>query len=188
MCVCSLTRGTNILTAATKKKKTKAWLRGKDAPWSISSSVSPNRKHHNHGAVHPRALSAPIPEGQHAVAPLRVHQSGRAPPALFINKVIHKLWDASSVCEVQVVLVMRELKDRDGRWPLTQDPLTLGWVADGSLGPEGRAGLAYHRTTPCARLKWTHQSWNRTRFCWTSGDTVPKWVLCPTEAFAAAAE
>lgn len=45
------------------------------------------------------------------------------------------------MCEVQVVLVMRELKDGDGRWPLTQDPLTLGWVADRTLGPEGRAGL-----------------------------------------------
>lgn len=84
--------------------------------------------HHERGASHPQAHSAPIPEGQHATPRLHMHQSRRDDEHLesFINKVIHKLWDLSSVYEVQVVLATRELKDGGERWPLTQYPLTLG--------------------------------------------------------------
>lgn len=112
-----------------KKKEKKARLRKKRHPLVLQliCLIQPNASQpwcfpsKSTLCPHPRGATRP------ATAPHAPKQKRRrAPRVPFINKVIHKLWALSSVYEVQVVLVTRELKDGGERWPLTQYPLTHG--------------------------------------------------------------
>lgn len=126
----------NILTAATRSQERKKQFRErkKDILWSINNIClqrTSTQTHPYHGAA-----SSADPQGdQHVdMAPLQELLTStvrmEAHWILFINKVIYKWWDLSSVCSLFWSLG-EELKDGGERWTLSLYPLTFRWVADG---------------------------------------------------------